>query len=175
MKAKDRVSLARWNATPKYGLAQITLKHCIGLNTKERIKKRLYSGVSIDPKVALSKFSKLHLKIHNHPNSCTMSNTNNSSLKSIFFTSSQNQQQRDIAPSAESSNVQQDLLQVKTNARHCEEMKIYFLDHYLEFLTYLDARKKRTVAVKERISQVWIELGESVEKTRLFTSRSSWQ
>lgn len=93
-------------------------------------------------------------KIQNHLNSCTMSNTNNSSLKSIFFASSQKQQQRDIAPSAESSNVQQDLLQVKTNARHCEEMKIYFLDHYLEFLTYLDARKKRTVAVKEHISQV---------------------
>ena len=106
--------------------------------------------------------SRVHPKPYSTSSLCTMSNTNNASLKSLFYGSSDSSRrnQNDIAPSAECSDVQQqrDLLQVKTNARHCNEMKMYFLDHYLEFLTYLDARKKRTDKIKGQVSQVRFSL-----------------
>lgn len=68
------------------------------------------------------------------------------------YKNQKNHQKPLFAPSAEPSLSAAFLeQQKKTNSRHCEEMKIYFLDQYLDFLTYLDERKKRTAAIQDEM------------------------
>nr|KAJ3420458.1 hypothetical protein HK105_005650 [Polyrhizophydium stewartii] len=40
----------------------------------------------------------------------------------------------------------------QTTLRNCSMMKMYFLDHYFDLLTYIDNRKQRLAQFKERIS-----------------------
>ena len=82
---------------------------------------------------------------------------NNSNQNFLFRCDSLGKNVPCIAPSAESQNSSFEHIDnaaKKTNSRHCDEMKIYFLDHYLEFLTYLAERKKRTEKIQVEMSNV---------------------
>lgn len=82
---------------------------------------------------------------------------NNSNQNFLFRCESLGKDVPCIAPSAESPNSSFEHIAnaaKKTNSRHCDEMKIYFLDHYLDFLTYLAERKKRTETIQMEMSNV---------------------